>query len=166
MATKLRGRAAKLYETDFYAWAEEQAARLRAREFDGLDLDNLIEEVEGLADTKLSGVLNSARIVMEHLLKLEHSPAVDPRNNWRASVREHRRRVQIDLTPRLQGLLADQLPRMYAMAREDAAAGMRDHGEHAPADALPTTCPYNIDQITGDWWPEVAASSTGRPISW
>jgi hypothetical protein len=78
MATKLRGRAAKLYETDFYAWAEEQAARLRAREFDGLDLDNLIEEVEGLADTKLSGVLNSARIVMEHLLKLEHSPAVDP----------------------------------------------------------------------------------------
>ena len=64
-----------------------------------LELDNLIEEVEGLADTKLSAVLNSARIVVEHLLKLEHSPAVDPRNNWRASVREHRRRVQIDLTP-------------------------------------------------------------------
>ena len=114
MATKLRGRAAKLYETDFYGWAEEQAARLRAREFDGLDLDNLIEEVEGLADTKLSGVLNGARIVMEHVLKLEPRPAVDPRTNWRASVREHRRRVQIDLTPRLQGLLADQLPRMYA----------------------------------------------------
>jgi hypothetical protein len=39
MATKLRDRAAKLYETDFYAWAEEQAARLRARQFDRLDLD-------------------------------------------------------------------------------------------------------------------------------
>jgi hypothetical protein len=165
MATKLRDRAAKLYETDFYAWAEEQAARLRARQFDRLDLDNLIEEVEGLAETKLSAVLNSARVVMEHLLKLERSPAVDPRNNWRASVREHRRRVHIDLTPRLQGLLADQLPRMYEMAREDAAAGMRDHGEHTAADALPATCPCNFDQITADWWPEGATPSRRRPIS-
>jgi hypothetical protein len=165
MATKLRDRAAKLYETDFYAWAEEQAARLRARQFDRLDLDNLIEEVEGLAETKLSAVLNSARVVMEHLLKLEHSPAVDPRNIWRASVREHRRRVQIDLIPRPQGLLADQLPRMYEMAREDAAAGMRDHGEHTAADALPATCPCNFDQITADWWPEGATPSRRRPIS-
>jgi hypothetical protein len=153
MATKLRERAGKLYQSDFYAWAEEQAARLRARRFDGLDLENLIEEVEGLADTKLSAVLNSARIVMQHLLKLEHSPAVDPRNSWRASVREHRRRVQTDLTPRIGQILMDQLPRFYAMAREDAAAAMTDHGENVAADALPTTCPYTLDQITGDWWP-------------
>ena len=165
MATKLQERAAKLYEADFYAWAEEQAARLRARQFDALDLDNLIEEVEGLADTKLSAVLNSARVVMERLLKLEHSPAIDPRNNWRASVREHRRRVQTDLTPRIGEILADQLSRFYAMARHDAAAGTRDHGEDAAADALPTKCPYTLDQITGDWWPDVATPSTERPIS-
>jgi Domain of unknown function DUF29 len=153
MATKLQERAAKLYDADFYAWAEEQAARLRARQFKALDLDNLIEEVEGLADVKLSAVLNGARVVMEHLLKLQHSPAIDPRNTWRASVREHRRRVQTDLTPRIEQILADQLPRFYAMAREDAAAGMRDHGEHAAADAIPADCPYALDQITGDWWP-------------
>jgi Domain of unknown function DUF29 len=164
MATKLQERAAKLYKADFYAWAEEQAARLRARQFERLDLDNLIEEVEGLADTKLSAVLNSARVVMEHLLKLEHSPATDPRNSWRASVREHRRRVQTDLTPRIGEILRDPLPRFYAMAREDAAAGMRDHGEDAAADALPTTCPYMLDQVTGDWWPDVATPSTDRPV--
>lgn len=102
---------------------------------------------------------------MEHLLKLEHSPAADPRNYWRASVREHRRRVQTDLTPRIGEILADQLPRFYAMAREDAAAGMRDHGEHAAADALPTICPCTLNQITGDWWPDVATRSTERPVS-
>jgi hypothetical protein len=153
MATKLQDRAAKLYDADFYAWAEEQAARLRARQFDALDLDNLIEEVQGLADNKLSAVLNSARVVMEHLLKLEHSPATDPRNSWRASVREHRRRVQTDLTPRIEQIFSNELPRFYAMARDDAAAGMRDHSEHAAADALPMICPYSLDQITGDWWP-------------
>jgi hypothetical protein len=30
---------------------------------------------------------------------------------------------------------------------------MRDHGEHAAADALPEACPYMLDQITGDWLP-------------
>jgi len=28
-----------------------------------------------------------------------------------------------------------------------------NHGEHAAGDALPATCPYTVDQITGDWWP-------------
>jgi hypothetical protein len=98
-------------------------------------------------------VLNAARVVIEHLLKVQHSPAADPRNPWRASVREHRRRLQLDLTPRIEQLLAQDLPRLYAMARDDAAAGMRDHGENAAAVALPATCPYSLDQVTGDWWP-------------
>ncbi len=39
------------------------------------------------------------------------------------------------------------------MARDDAAAAMRDHAEHTAAEALPETCPYILEQITGDWWP-------------
>ena len=46
MATKLASRPG-LYASDFYVWAEEQAALLRARRFDALDLDHLIEEAEG-----------------------------------------------------------------------------------------------------------------------
>jgi hypothetical protein len=31
---------------------------------------------------------------------------------------------------------------------------LRQHGERAAAaDALPATCPYTLDQITGDWLP-------------
>src|SRR5215208_6562748 len=40
--------------------------------------------------------LNNARVVIEHLLKLQYSPARDSRNKWRASVREHRNRLQLD----------------------------------------------------------------------
>jgi hypothetical protein len=152
MATKLASRPG-LYESDFYVWAEEQAALLRAKRFDALDLDHLIEEVEGLADTKRSAVLNNARVIMEHLLKLEYSPATDPRNKWRATVREHRNRLEADLTPRLLQVLDDELARWYGLARKTALASMRDHGEQAAADALPETCPYTRDQVTGDWLP-------------
>ena len=153
MATKLQTKPQQLYDAEFYVWALDQAQLLRERRFETLDLENLIEEVEGLADAKLSAVLNAARVFMEHLLKLRYNPAADPRHLWRASVREHRRRAQIDLTPRIGQILTGELPRLYAMARDDSAAGLRDHGENAAADGLPAGCPYSADRITGDWWP-------------
>src|SRR5262245_8009740 len=119
MATRIKPPPKKLYDEDFYVWAERQAELLRDRRLDELALENLILEVEGLADVKRSAVLNNARVVIEHLLKLQHSPAIDPRTGWRASVREHRRRLQIDLTPRLRQILADELPGLFAMACDD-----------------------------------------------
>jgi hypothetical protein len=86
-------------------------------------------------------------------LKLQHSPAIDPRNGWRASVREHRSRLEIELTPQLRQILEEELPRVFRIASKSTAEAMRDHGEHAAADALPEACPYMLDQITGDWLP-------------
>ena len=37
-----------LYDTDFYAWTQEQVNLLRKRQWNQLDLPNLIEEVESL----------------------------------------------------------------------------------------------------------------------
>jgi hypothetical protein len=48
MATRIKRPPKDLYEEDFYVWAEQQAAVLRAGRFDELDLANLIEEVEAL----------------------------------------------------------------------------------------------------------------------
>jgi Domain of unknown function DUF29 len=154
MATQIKPEKNELYRKDFYVWALEQADRLRAKRFDALDLDNLIEEVEGLADVKRSAVLNNARVIMEHLLKLQHSPAMDPRKGWRASTVEHRARLEVELTPRLREILDEERPRIYGIARRAAEVSLRgDHGEPAAAAALPATCPYTLEQITGDWLP-------------
>ena len=37
-----------LYEQDILLWVEETVAKLRPHDFENLDLDNLIEEVESL----------------------------------------------------------------------------------------------------------------------
>ena len=153
MATRIKPKSKDLYEMDFYVWTETQAEHLRARRFEALDLDNLIEEVEGLGDAKKSAVLSNASVVVEHLLKLQHSPARDPRAGRIDSVLEHRNRLEFDLTPRLRQILQDELPRVYEIARRTADRRLRTHGEQTAADALPATCPYRVNQITGDWWP-------------
>ena len=153
MATKVEPTRERLHDEDFYAWTREQAALLRARRYGALDLDHLIDAVEELGDMQREAVLSNARVVLEHLLKLAHSPAQDPRASWRATVREHRARLELGLTPRLRQALQDELPRVYAIARRNADGALRDHGEHASADALPAACPYTLDQITADWWP-------------
>jgi hypothetical protein len=153
MATQVRPKAKNLYEEDFYVWTEAQAELLRKRQFEALDLDNLIEEVEALGRAEKSSVLNNASVIIEHLLKLQYSPTQDPRNAWRASIREQRRRLRRDLTPRLRQILDAELPMLYGEIRDDTAALLQDYGEDAAADALPADCPYTLDQITGDWWP-------------
>jgi hypothetical protein len=153
MATQVRPKAKQLHDEDFYVWTETQAELLRKRRFEALDLDNLIEEVEGLGDAKKSAVLNNASVIIEHLLKLQFSPAREPRRAWAESIVEHRTRVEIELTPRLRQILDQELSRVYALTRRSTERKLRLYGEDAAADALPATCPYTLDQITGDWWP-------------
>jgi hypothetical protein len=153
MATRLRSRAKELHDEDFYAWAGSQAQLLREGRFDELDLENLIEEVEDLGGALKRSVQKRAITIMLHLLKLQHSPADDPRLGWRETVRTQRTRLRIDLTPNLRRVLADDLSDLYDRARNDAEASLRDYGEDAEADALPDACPFTLDQITGDWLP-------------
>jgi C4-dicarboxylate-specific signal transduction histidine kinase len=153
VATRVKPIAKDLYQDDLYAWAHDQAALLRAGRFDALDLEHLIEEVEDLAGSLKSAVRSRATTVMEHLLKLQYSPAESPRLAWRQTIRTQRSRLLNDLTPSLNRHVAERLPELYARARHDAEGALRDHGEHDAAGALPETCPYTLDQVTGDWLP-------------
>jgi hypothetical protein len=137
----------------FYVWTAVQTGLLRERRFEALDLDNLIEELEALGRAERKEVLSTAAVIIEHLLELQHSPARKPRPGWTDSGLEHRNRLEFGLTPRLRQILADELPRVYGIARRTAERRLRGHGEDAAAAALPASCPYTLDQITADWWP-------------
>ena len=153
MSAEIEHAARTRHEDDVYAWAEQQAALLRARRFAELDLEHLIEEIEEVGGSLRRAMLNDARIVIEHLLKLEYSPARDPRRVWRATVLEHRARLETGLTPALRPVVEAELPRLYRLARTAAATARRDNGEVAAADALPRACPYTLADVTGDWLP-------------
>jgi hypothetical protein len=99
-------------------------------------------------------VRNRIHTIVEHLLKLEHSPVATPRAGWRTTVRTQRVRLRDALTPSLRREAESELAQLYEDARGLAEGALRDHGETAAADAMPATCPYTLDQITGVWLPK------------
>ncbi len=145
-----------LYDTDYYAWTRAQAALLRdmaARRVDSpLDLANLAEEVEDLGTSQRDAVRSQLRRILEHLLKLEYSPARNPRGPWRASIIEARARLEDKLTPSLRRDVEERLPRLYAVARAKVLAEAEGYGEVAPMSEAPESCPYALDDVLRDGW--------------
>jgi len=157
MATRVKARSAELHASDPYLWALAQAKALRAGRLDDLDLAHLAEEVEGLAIATRSAVRSRTRTIIEHLLKLQHSPATEPRHGWRRTLRVQRSQLLDDLTASLRRELEEALKDLYRDARENAADDLRSHGKHAAADALPLDCPYTLEQILSGWLPDSPA---------
>jgi hypothetical protein len=147
-----------LYQTDYYAWTKQQGAELRrlaaTRVNTTLDLENLAEEVESLGRSDLATVRSQLRRIIEHLLKLEHSPAAEPRFGWRESIIEARDVIPDVITATLRREVEADLTKTYQQGRRRAEAALLRHGEAAAARALPAICPYSFDQIASqDWYP-------------
>src|ERR671919_1219615 len=141
MATRIKEVTKPVYEADFYVWAREQAELLRAGRYDELDLQNLIEEVDDLGLSLYRSVRSRVRTIIEHLLKLEHSPAQAPRGGWYDTILTQRSDLLDELTPSIRREVEPALPALYDKARQNAATSLRKHGEDVAADALPQTCP-------------------------
>ena len=153
MATRVKPRS-DLHADDLYAWSRTQTDLLRAGRFGELDLAHLIEEIEDVGGAMKRAVRKRIRTIIEHLLRLEHSPATEPRAGWRATVRTQRVRLRDTLTPTLRREVEGELAELYEDARGLAEGAFRDHGENAAAEALPWTCPYSFDQLAGAWLPK------------
>jgi hypothetical protein len=168
MATKVKARAADLHASDSYSWALSQAEALRAGRIEDLDLVHLVEELEGLAIATRSAVRSRTRTIIEHLLKLQHSPAADPRPGWRRTVRVQRSGLRDDLTPTLRRQLEEDLADLYRDGWQYAVDDLETHGELAAAAALPSDCPYSLAQILSDWLPDpptTPAAAAGPAVS-
>src|SRR5262249_21247609 len=86
----------KLYDQDFFLWTQEQAAALRHAKGANLPLDweNLAEEIESLGKSLRAELNSQIRRILRHLLKLEASPATDPRAGWRTTVLDARTELE------------------------------------------------------------------------
>ncbi len=152
-----------LYERDFYAWTIQQAEAIRAARAarlantNDLDWDNVAEEIESLGRSDRRELENRIKTVIEHLLKLEHSPATEPRTGWEDTVDRSRDEIAVVLaeSPSLRVALPEIVQKASVAAARLAARSMDRHGEQGAA-VLRTT-PYTADQILDDWWPETAS---------
>jgi Domain of unknown function DUF29 len=132
-----------LYEQDFLLWLESTTELLRQQNFNELDLENLIEEMEDMGKSNKSAMRSNLMIVLLHLLKWKYQP--DKRSNsWKSSIREHRIRIEEDFedSPSLKNYSLEIVTKSYQNARKLAA-------DQTGLDlaVFPTESPFSLTQI-------------------
>jgi hypothetical protein len=147
---------ADLYDRDFYAWTRHQARelrRLRALRLNtALDLVHLALEVRDLGSEQLFAIQSQMERLIEHLLKLEYSTHEAPRRQWMISVNSARSEIERRMTATLRRKLNASLPKLYEVARRNAALALEDHGEAAAACSLPLSLPYTLEKLLDAEW--------------
>jgi hypothetical protein len=146
------------YETDFYAWTQEHARLLDARQFDALDIPHLVEEITSLGKSEQCELYSRLSILLTHLLKLRYAVLEHPedlrraRRGWRATVTTQRLSVAKILRENLslRPIIPAELTDAYAVARVEAAAALEMEDA-----TMPGTCPWRATQVLdADFWSE------------
>src|SRR5215470_4369191 len=114
------------YEEDFVGWLEDQAEHARRGEIDALDLENIAEELEGMARSDRREIRNRLTVLLAHLLKCLVQPH-KRLSSWLGTIAEQRFQLAELLaeSPSLRNYPAEILDRYYPFARRNAARQMR-----------------------------------------
>jgi len=145
--------SARLYETDFYGWIQNQAGVLRAGNFASLDLDNLIEEIESMGKSHQRALESRLEVLLIHLLKWQFQPERKS-PSWEHTINEQRDRLTDHLleNPSLKPKTPEAQVKAYRYAIKGAS---RETG--LPVSIFPPQCPWTFEQIMDpDFWPEAA----------
>ena len=150
--------ATDLYDSDFYAWAQDQAARLRAwpehLRPNGVDIENVAEEIESLGRWDRRAVGSLLYRIMKHLMKLALVRNEEPRRGWRRELDEFRAQAERllaespSLAAQLPEIAAGEWPRVRrALLRElEGEAGV-------PLQALPEALPFDpVAELLNPGW--------------
>ncbi|TYQ27927.1 DUF29 domain-containing protein [Pseudanabaena sp. UWO310] len=79
-----------LYESDLDLWLETTIAQLKAGDFYNLDIENLIEELEGLSGSNKREVETRLKRLIEHILKRCYVGMPDCYRGWLLTIFEQR----------------------------------------------------------------------------
>lgn len=140
-----------LYDCDFYAWTQEQAALLRSGQWDQLDIPNLVEEIETLGRQERRELVNRLGILVGHLLKWQFQPQQRSKSRI-ATIIEQRQEIQelIADNPSLKSYLVEAIEKAY---QKSVLLVVKE--TPLSLDHLPAQCPYTLDQVMDpDFYPE------------
>jgi Domain of unknown function DUF29 len=148
-----------LYHEDIVLWSVEQAHALREAGVAQLNLpspidwENVAEEIESLGRSERSALRSHIGVIIEHLMKLEVSPAQDPRRGWIDTVLRERRKIEdvLDDSPSLRREVPDILVAAISRQRRLVLRLLALY-EEQPLTAL-DDLNYTEEQVLGDWLP-------------
>ena len=153
-----------LYETDYYGWLEQQKKYLINHQYDRLDLDHLIGEIEAMGG-ELDTLESRLTTLILHLLKYQYQTQVlnpvlpEPYNGreWLATIDRTRLAINKLVTkkPHLKTVLDTCLAEAYPDARRLAIKEMNRYvmkHQQLTEESFPGQCPWSYDQLTEENW--------------
>ena len=145
------GKRNSAYELDFHAWTTEQATLLRAGRLSDLDREHIAEEIEALGRGERLELTSRLSVLLLHLLKWSHQPALRGRS-WELTIKEQRRQLARHLksNPSLKPWIDEAMADAYGDAVLRAELEM-----NVLRDMLPWSCPYRFEQAMDEaFWPD------------
>lgn len=146
------------YDTDTVLWSERQADLLRRlaageRVNDQVDWENVAEEIDSVGRSQRTALASHIAVVLEHLMKLEASPAIAPRRGWEETVRRARLNIKrlLEDNPSLRPTVGAVVLRELSDVREIVAEGFIRYAEtpRVPLDSLH----YDAEAVVGSYLP-------------
>ena len=141
------------YESDVVAWAKEQAALIRAGQFDQLDLTHIAEEIEDVGKSEQRELASRMAVLLAHILKWKFQP--QKRSvSWTLTIKEQRRLLvrRVQKTPSLSPMLSD--PEWVDEIWVDAKA-LAEKETGLDMSTYPEICPWSMtDVLTPEWLPD------------
>ena len=141
------------YESDVVAWAKEQAALIRAGQFDQLDLTHIAEEIEDVGKSEQRELASRMAVLLAHILKWKFQP--QKRSvSWTLTIKEQRRLLvrRVQKTPSLSPILSD--PEWVDEIWVDAKA-LAEKETGLDMSTYPEICPWSmVDVLTPEWLPD------------
>ncbi|MDZ7713694.1 MAG: DUF29 domain-containing protein [Rhodovibrio sp.] len=136
----------RLYDTDFYAWTQQQAERLREVRDNRLDAENLAEEVADLGKSELRAVNSHLESVLVHLMKAGYSPADQPRSGWLNEADSHQDLARQAFWPSMRDKI--DLGRLWRRAIRQTNRELTAYDEAQLA--ADTPCPFTLDELLSE----------------
>jgi hypothetical protein len=122
MTSEVNLKLASLYDTDYQLWLEQTVAQLRTHNFNGLDLENLIEEIESLGKSDKRAISSYLMRLCEHFLKIKYweSERETCFRGWKVEIRNFRLQIQaiLDDSPSLKNYLKENFLAEYQNGRK------------------------------------------------
>jgi len=156
-----------LYETDYQRWLQTMVHHLQERNFDAIDWNHLIEELESMGNSEKRALLSLLTRLLEHVLKLAYwesavhrtqspVPALTaqprseksrPGKHWASEIVNFRAQIQalLEDSPSLRS----QLPTFYEKAYPTAVKSV--------SKLFPFPCEPQISLsqlLDDDWFPD------------
>ena len=137
-----------LYEIDDSLWLEETIELLKAKRFEALDLENLIEELEDLGNEKKFRVASLLEQIIRHFLLLQFwtEERAYNQDHWELEIVNFQIQLKRGLTTNLRNYLQNELTNIY----EDAVFFVRKKTKNKVT--FPDTCPYSLEELLDPNW--------------